>query len=95
MPSYDETGVYNLSDNMIYLLCDSKEKYNGFVTLVNSKLIKYLNLITMTDNIHGRDTVIQNMKMIDLEGITSDDVIYKIYGLTEPEIELINKTINK
>ena len=95
MPSYDQAGVYNLSDNMIYLLCDSKEKYNGFVILVNSKLIKYLNLITMTDNIHGRDTVIQNMKMIDLDCITSDDIIYETYGLTEPEIELINRTINK
>jgi DNA-binding LytR/AlgR family response regulator len=27
MPSYDELGKYNLSDNMIYILCDSKEKY--------------------------------------------------------------------
>ena len=95
MPSYDEAGEYNLSDNMIYLLCDTKEKYNGFVILVNSKLIKYLNLITMTDNIHGRDIVIQNMKMINLDEITSDDIIFKLYNLSEHEIELINRTINK
>jgi hypothetical protein len=95
MPSYDEAGEYNLSDNMIYLLCDTKEKYNGFVILVNSKLIKYLNLITMTDNIHGRDIVIQNMRMINLDEITSDDIIFKLYNLSEHEIELINRTINK
>ena len=95
MPSYDENGEYNLSDNMIYLLCDTKEKYNGFVTLVNSKLIKYLNLITMTDNIHGRDIVIQNMKIINLEEITSDEIIYNLYNLSENEISLICKTINK
>jgi len=35
------------------------------------------------------------MKMIDLDCITSDDIIYETYGLTEPEIELINRTINK
>ena len=95
MPSYDENGEYNLSDNMIYMLCDTKEKYDGFVKLVNSKLIKYINLITMTDNIHGRDIVIQNMKKLDLENITSDEIIYKLYNLTETEIELIKLTINK
>jgi hypothetical protein len=95
MPSYDEFGEYNLSDNMIYLLCDTKEKYNGFVILVNSKLIKYLNLITMTDNIHGRDTVIQNIKAINLEEITSEEMVFKLYNLSEIEIALIHKTINK
>lgn len=95
MPSYDEFGLYNLSDNMIYMLCDTKEKYDGFVKLVNSKLIKYINLITMTDNIHGRDIVIQNMKILDLENITSDDIVYKLYNLSENEIDLINRTISK
>jgi hypothetical protein len=95
MPSYDDIGLYNLSDNMIYMLCNTKEKYDGFVKLVNSKLIKYINLITMTDNIHGRDIVIQNMKILDLENITSDEIVYKLYNLSENEIELINRTINK
>jgi len=95
MPSYDAGGVYNLSDNMIYMLCDTKEKYDGFVVLVNSKLIKYINLITMTDNIHGRDVVIQNMKALDLEQITNDADIYKLYDLSESEVEVINKTISK
>ena len=95
MPSYDEFGLYNLSDNMIYMLCDTKEKYDGFVKLVNSKLIKYINLITMTDNIHGRDIVIQNMKILDLENITSDDIVYKLYNLSENEIDLITRTISK
>jgi len=95
MPSYDLHGIYNLSDNMIYMLCDTKEKYDGFVKLVNSKLIKYINLITMTDNIHGRDIVIQNMKIIHLDNIISDENIYNLYNLSTQEIELINKTINK
>ncbi len=49
----------------------------------------------MTDNIHGRNIVIQNMKILDLENITSDDIIYKIYNLSENKIELINKAISK
>lgn len=95
MPTYDEIGEYNLSDNMIYLLCDTKEKYNGFVALINSKLITYMNLITMTDNLHGRDVVIQNIKRINLELIIDDASIYEIYNLTADEIEIINKTIQK
>ena len=93
MPSYDEAGEYNLSDNMIYLLCDTKEKYNGFVILVNSKLIKYLNLITMTDNIHGRDIVIKSIKRLNLSIIKNENDIYRMYNLTDNEINLINITI--
>ena len=91
MPSYDRDGIYNLSDNMIYMLCDSEEKFNGFVKLVNSKLVKYLNKITMTDNLHGRDNVIQSMKFLDLEKITDDQSIFTIYGFTEKEIDVILK----
>ena len=93
MPSYDNEGKYNLSDNMIYMLCDSEIKYNGFFKLVNSKLIKYINLITMTDNIHGRDFVIQNIKKINLEEIEDDKSIYRQFDITSDEIQLIERTI--
>ena len=59
MPSYDEKGIYNISDNMIFMLCNTYEEYENFKLLIDSKIIKYLNKVTMTDNIHGRDLVIQ------------------------------------
>ena len=93
MPSYDEKGLYNLSDNMIYLLLNNYEEYNGLCILINSKLIKYLNKISMTDNIHGRDIVIQSMKKIDLSKIKSEDDIYKLYNINHDDINIINKTI--
>lgn len=93
MPSYDENGEYNLSDNMIYLLINNYDEYNGIKILINSKLIKYLNKISMTDNIHGRDIVIQSMKKIDLSKIKKEDDIYKIYDINEDDINLINNTI--
>ncbi len=93
MPSYDTEGKYNLSDNMIYMLCDSEIKYDGFVKLVNSNLIKYINLITMTDNIHGRDFVIEKIKKINLEYIKDDESIYEEFNLTPEEIKLIEQTI--
>jgi hypothetical protein len=95
MPEYDQEGEYNLSDNMIYMLCKSKESYESFKNIVNSNLINYLNKITMTDNIHGRDNVIMNLKKIDLNNINNDKDIYKIYNITEEEQQIIELTLNK
>jgi hypothetical protein len=95
MPEYDQEGEYNLSDNMIYMLCKSKESYESFKNIVNSNLINYLNKITMTDNIHGRDNVIMNLKKIDLNNINNDKDIYKIYNISEEEQQIIELTLNK
>ncbi len=93
MPEYDVNGEYNLSDNMIYMLCDSKLKYDGFTFLTESNLVKYLNKITMTDNIHGRDNVIMNIKKVNLEKINNNESVYKIFKLTDEEISIIEKTL--
>jgi hypothetical protein len=93
MPSYDKLGIYNLSDNMLYLLVNSESEYNGLSLLINSKLVKYLNKISMTDNIHGRDHVIKNIKSINLYEINSESDIYRIYNIDEEEITLIENTI--
>ena len=65
MPSLDKEGVYNISDNMLYILIDDLSEYEGLTILINSLLIKYLNKVTMTDNIHGRDLVIKIMVVLD------------------------------
>jgi hypothetical protein len=93
MPHFDEKGIYNLSDNMLYLIVKNKSEYQGMCSLINSKLIKYLNKISMTDNIHGRDTVIKNMKQIDLSKIKTEKDIYKMYDISNEELKLIEDTI--
>jgi len=95
MPEYDNDGTYNLSDNMIYLLCPSVGQFNAFKLIINSNLIKYLNMLTMTDNIHGRDTVIINMKKIDLDKVVCENDVYGLYGITDAEKLLIEQTIKK
>ena len=94
-PEYDEKGKYNLSDNMIYLNCISKENYKAFKIIVESNLINYLNKITMTDNIHGRDVVIMNLKLIKLDDIKDESDIYNIYNITKEEKKIIDLTIQK
>ena len=49
----------------------------------------------MTDNIHGRDNVIMNLKKIDLSNIHSDADIYKLYNISEDEQKIIDITIGK
>jgi len=93
MPSYDEEGIYNLSDNMLYMLVDNKEEYEGLKKLIDSDLIRYLNKMTMTDNIHGRDKVMMNMKKIDLSRIKSNEDVYVVYGLSKEEITCIKNSI--
>lgn len=94
MTSYDEKGEYNLSDNMIYLLSDTKSEYESFKIISDSNLVKYLNKLTMTDGLHGRDTVIMNLKKVNLSNINNDTDIYNLYGLTSDEINIIEKTLN-
>lgn len=92
-PGYDKDGIYNLSDNMIYMLCDTEKEYNAFNIIINSKLISYLNQVTMTDGLHGRDKVIMNLKNIDLSKISEENDIYKIFDISEEELSLIDNTI--
>ena len=94
MPSFDKKGVFNISDNMLYLLIDDPSEYEGLSILINSLLIKYLNKVTMTDNIHGRDVVIKNIKNISLGGIKKEGDIYRQLEITVDELELMKNTID-
>lgn len=94
MPSLDKDGVYNLSDNMLYMLINDLSEYEGLTILINSMLIKYLNKVTMTDNIHGRDLVIKNIKNISLNNIKCENDIYNQLNITKDDLELIKNTIN-
>ena len=94
MPSLDKEGVYNISDNMLYILINDLSEYEGLTILINSLLIKYLNKVTMTDNIHGRDLVIKNIKNISLSNIKCENDIYSQLNITKDELELIKNTIN-
>lgn len=92
-PSYDFDGRYNLSDNMIYILVDTKEEFLGMKVLIESKLVAYLNTISMTDGLHGRDVVIMSVKKVDLCKLKSDEDVYREYGLDEEDIKIIDMTV--
>ena len=93
MPYFDNIGKYNLSDNMLYFINNSKLKYNNFKFLVDSNLLKYINKATMTDGLHGRDKVICNLKKINLSKL-SNKKIYKYYNLSKDEINIIHSSLN-
>ena len=93
MPSLDKEGVYNISDNMLYILINDLSEYEGLTILINSLLFKYLNKVTMTDSLHGRDLVIKNIKNITLNNIKCENDIYSQLNITNDELELIKNTI--
>ena len=93
MPSFDIDGTYNLSDNMIYLLIADISEYIGLTIIINSLLINYLNKVTMTDGIHGRDKVIQNIKKFNLNKIKCETDIYMELEITSDELELMKQTL--
>jgi hypothetical protein len=49
----------------------------------------------MTDNIHGRDVVISNIKICELKNINNENDIYKLFEITKEEINIIEKTLGK
>ena len=96
------TRDHNLIDDSLLIryyryrdhnLIDDLSDYEGLTILINSLLIKYLNKVTMTDNIHGRDLVIKNIKNIVLNNIKCENDIYIQLGITNDELELIKNTI--
>jgi len=94
MPSLDKEGVYNISDNMLYILINDLSEYEGLTILINSLLIKYLNKVTMTDSMRGRGLVIKNIKNITLNNIKCENDIYSQLNITNDELELMKNTIN-
>ena len=92
-PSYDSAGIYNISDNMLYILTKSQEEFNIIKLLIYSKLFNYLCKVTMTDNMHGRDYILKVIKKISITNIYNDTDIYNYFGLTESEIKLIERTV--
>ena len=93
MPSFDKKGEYNLSDNMIYLCIKNISEFKGLEILIKLNLIKYLNKVTMTDGLHGRDKVIQNIKYIELSKIKNEQDVYNLYNIDKSDLEIINKTL--
>ena len=49
----------------------------------------------MTDNIHGRDVVIKNIKKFNLNTIKCENDIYQQLFITNEEIELMRNTVLK
>jgi hypothetical protein len=94
MPSLDKDGVYNISDNMLYILINDLSEYEGLTILINSLLIKYLNKVTMTDSMRGSLLVIKKIKNITLNNIKCENDIYSQLNITNDEVELMKNTIN-
>ena len=87
-PSYDDSGEFFLSDNLIYIEVKSEENYNNFISLFNSKIMKYW-LKQFRLNGFSDSKNIQNFPYLSIDRKWNDIDIFKYFNLDDNEIKFI------
>ena len=92
-PYFDE-GLNGVGDNIHYKIINSKKKGNLFVKFFNSKLIKFIFKINKYSGYnHGLLMNMIDLSIIDNYKTFTEEDIYKYYGISKEEIELIDSVI--
>lgn len=91
-PSYDDCGIYFLSDNISYIEISGENEYKSFMDIFNSKIFNYW-LIQFRLNGFSDAINIRKFPQIDLSKSWTDEKLYEYFNLTEEEINLIESTI--
>jgi hypothetical protein len=89
-PIYDD-GVYATSNNTLHMIVDSDKEGNKIVSLLNSKLYKFLLKYSKYSGFFTKE-VLWSLPNVDLEEI-NDINLYKYFKITEEEVALIENTI--
>lgn len=87
-PSYDDSGDFFLSDNLIYIEVKSEENYNNFISLFNSKMMKYW-LKQFRLNGFSDSKNIQNFPYLPIDRKWDDIEVFKYFNLDDNEIKFI------
>jgi site-specific DNA-methyltransferase (adenine-specific) len=91
-PSYDSTGDYFLSDNLIYLNIENNSEFNNFNSIIESKIFKYwLNQFRL--NGFSDEKNLKRFPIIEINKNWTNIELYEYFNLTQEEIDLIEKTI--
>ena len=78
----------SISDNLIYLNINDKIEYDSLISIINSKLFKFLIKTTLFS---GMDEwkILMIFPKLELNKIWNDKLIYKFLNLTKDEINII------
>lgn len=91
-PSYDNTGNYFLSDNMIYIHLDNQDQFENLKYIIKSKIVKYWLCQFRLNGFSDAKNII-NFPYIPYNNKITEKNIYKYFNLTDEEIKLIEDTI--
>ena len=87
-PSYDPTGIYFLSDNLIYLNVNSDVEFNNFNSIIESKILKYwLNQFRL--NGFSDEKNLKRFPYLEINRSWTNLELYEYFELTQEEIDLI------
>jgi hypothetical protein len=80
---------------MKYMTVETIEEGNKLVKLFESNIVKYLDIQYSTIGRDKLEKILTKLKKIDVNILNecSNIEIYNAYGLTQDEIDLIEKTI--
>jgi hypothetical protein len=92
-PFYDD-GINGVGGHCFGLLVNNKEESDYLIKLINSNLYKFYIEINKWSGFH-HIKVLKTLPYIQLDENFTDNDLYKIFNLSEDEIELINNNYNK
>lgn len=91
-PSFDPTGNYFLSDNMLFIHLENEVEFNNLKQILESKVSKYwLNQFRLNGFSDAKNISI--FPFIPFNNQLSNLDIYNYFNLTQEEIDLIESTI--
>jgi hypothetical protein len=89
-----EKNTYTLSDNIFYLLCNDDNICENMLFFLTSPLGKYIDKQYRPSTTNGPILdFLNNLKTLPKKKITTNEMLYKHFNLTQKEIEEIEKNI--
>jgi hypothetical protein len=93
-PHILEKNTYTLSDNIFYLLCNDDNICENMLFFLTSPLGKYIDKQYRPSMTNGPILdFLNNLKTLPKKKITTNEMLYKYFNLTQKEIEEIEKNI--
>jgi len=98
---YIDNGEIGIGDHVHYILLNNIEECEFFVSVINSKICKWLQSVTLHNWNRDKNTwqswnnaeILRKIEVLSL-GYKTDQELYKHFNLTQEEIDYIEERVN-
>jgi len=91
-PIYDKNGEYLLTDSFVYYSVENDSSAISLISILNSNISIYLQTV-LTHNTKNKFKILNFLPKIDLDREWTNQELYKTFGLSKSEIEIIESKI--